>query len=94
MGHLLKIKCVDSMVNVDILASTSVPFTLTTVQVPNLALTSVHMSVGTGSQYIMFCFGNNSFIYGNTKMGTRHIYWILIGTSFAVCYKSPASDLC
>jgi hypothetical protein len=40
MGHLLKIKCVDSRVNVNILASTSVPFTLTTVQVPNLALTN------------------------------------------------------
>ncbi len=39
MGHLLKIKCVDSRVNVHILASTSVPFTLSTVQVPNLALT-------------------------------------------------------
>jgi hypothetical protein len=35
----LKIKCVDSRVNVHILASTIVPFTLTTVQVPNLALT-------------------------------------------------------
>jgi hypothetical protein len=35
----LKIKCLDSRVNVHILASTSVPFTLTTVQVPNLALT-------------------------------------------------------
>ncbi len=39
MGHLLKIKCVDSRVNVHILASTSVPFTLTTVQVQNLAIT-------------------------------------------------------
>ncbi len=39
MGHSLKIKCVDSRVNVHILASASVPFTLTTVQVPNLALT-------------------------------------------------------
>jgi hypothetical protein len=39
MGHLLKIKCVDSRVNVHILDSTSVPFTLTTVQVSNLALT-------------------------------------------------------
>jgi hypothetical protein len=38
MGHLLKIKCVDSRVNEHILASKSVPFTLTTVQVPNLAL--------------------------------------------------------
>ncbi len=36
---MLKIKCEDSMVNVDILASTSVPFSFTTVQVPNLALT-------------------------------------------------------
>jgi hypothetical protein len=39
MGHLLKKKCVDSRVNVHILASTSVPYTLSTVQVPNLALT-------------------------------------------------------
>jgi hypothetical protein len=39
MGHSLKIKCVDSRVNVHILTSTNVPFTFTTVQVPNLALT-------------------------------------------------------
>jgi hypothetical protein len=39
MGHLLKLKCVDSRVNVLIFASTSASFTLTTVQVPNLALT-------------------------------------------------------
>jgi hypothetical protein len=39
MGYFLKIKCVDSRVNVHILASTSVSFTLTTVQAPNLALT-------------------------------------------------------
>ncbi len=38
MKNLLKIKSVDSWVNVHVLASTSVPFTLTTVQVPNLAL--------------------------------------------------------
>ncbi len=38
MGHLLKIKCVHSWVNVNILASTSVPFIPMTVQVPNLAL--------------------------------------------------------
>jgi hypothetical protein len=35
----LKKKCVDSRVNVNILASTSVTLILTTVQVPNLALT-------------------------------------------------------
>ncbi len=35
----MKIKCVDSRVNVNIFALTSVPFILTTVQVPNLALT-------------------------------------------------------
>ncbi len=35
----MKIKCVDSRVNVNIFASTSVPFILTTVQVPNLELT-------------------------------------------------------
>ncbi len=39
MGLLLKIKCVDSRLNVHILASESVPFILKTVQVPNLALT-------------------------------------------------------
>jgi hypothetical protein len=39
MGPLSKIKCVDSRVNVHILDSSSVPFTLTTVQMPNLALT-------------------------------------------------------
>ncbi len=35
----MKIKCVDSRVNVHILASTSVPVILTTAQVPNLPLT-------------------------------------------------------
>jgi hypothetical protein len=39
MGHLLEIKCVDSRVNVNILASTSVQFTPMIVQVPNLTLT-------------------------------------------------------
>ncbi len=39
MGHLLKIKCVDSRMAGHILASTSVPFTVTTVQA-NLALTN------------------------------------------------------
>jgi hypothetical protein len=38
MGHWLKIKSVDSRVNMHILAATSVPFTLSTVPVPNLAL--------------------------------------------------------
>jgi hypothetical protein len=36
---LLKRKSVDSRVNVHIVAATSVPFTLSKVQVPNLALT-------------------------------------------------------
>ncbi len=39
MEHKLKTKCVDSRGNSHDLASTGVPFTLTTVQVPNLALT-------------------------------------------------------
>jgi hypothetical protein len=39
MGHKMKKKCVDSRVNAHDLASTGVPFTLTTVQVQNLALT-------------------------------------------------------
>jgi hypothetical protein len=44
------------------------------------------MSVGTGRQNIIILqyFGNNSFISGNTKIGTRHLYWILTGPSFAV----------
>ncbi len=36
---MLKIKCVYSSVKVHILASASVPYTLTTVQVPILAIT-------------------------------------------------------
>jgi hypothetical protein len=39
MGHLLQLKCAHSPLNQRILSSTSVPFTLTTLQVPNLALT-------------------------------------------------------
>jgi hypothetical protein len=41
MKQLLKQKCAHSPLNLRILSSTSVPFTLTTVQVPNLALTHV-----------------------------------------------------
>ncbi len=40
MGHLLKLKCAHSPLNLRILSSKSVPFTLTTVQVPHLALTN------------------------------------------------------
>jgi hypothetical protein len=39
MGHLLKLKCAHSPLNLRILSPTNVPFTLTTLQVPNLALT-------------------------------------------------------
>jgi hypothetical protein len=39
MGHLLKLKCAQSPLNLRILSSTSVPFTLTMVQVSYLALT-------------------------------------------------------
>jgi hypothetical protein len=38
MGQLLKLNCAYSPLNLRILSTTSVPFTLTTVQVPNLAL--------------------------------------------------------
>ncbi len=41
------------------------------------------MSVGTGRQNIWIVFWN-IFIYGKTWMGTRHLYWILTGPSFAV----------
>jgi hypothetical protein len=37
-GNLLTLKCAHSPLNLRILSSPSVPFTLTTVQVPNLAL--------------------------------------------------------
>ncbi len=47
----MKIKCVHPMVNVNILASTSVPFRPTMVQEPNLALT------GPGTQS-----GENGFV--------------------------------
>jgi hypothetical protein len=49
MEHLLKIKCVDSRMNVHILASASVTFTLTTVQVPILALTHKKTDNSAGS---------------------------------------------
>ncbi len=39
MGHLLKLNCAYSPLNIRILSLTSVPLTLTTVQVPNLELT-------------------------------------------------------
>ncbi len=39
MGHLLKLKCLHSRLNVNILASTSISFRHTTVRVPNVALT-------------------------------------------------------
>jgi hypothetical protein len=39
MGHLLKLNCAQSPLNLRILSSTCVPLTLTTVQVLNLALT-------------------------------------------------------
>ncbi len=38
MGHKFQIKCVESRENVNSLSSTGVPFTLTKVHVPNLAL--------------------------------------------------------
>jgi hypothetical protein len=53
----LKIKCVDSRVNVQILTSASVTFTLTTVQVPILALThtkriTVYLTVNSATGWI------------------------------------------
>jgi hypothetical protein len=38
MGYLLRTKCAHATLNLRILSSTSVPFTLTTVQMPNLDL--------------------------------------------------------
>jgi hypothetical protein len=39
LGHLLKLKCAHLPLNLRILSSISVPFTIPTVQVPNIALT-------------------------------------------------------
>ncbi len=63
MGQLLKIKWVNSRVNVHILSSTMVPFKLTTVQASNLAFngfqcvhTVINMSILKASISIMFLF--------------------------------------
>ncbi len=46
VGHLLKRKCAHSPLNLPILSATRVPITLTTVQVPDLALTHTkHITV-------------------------------------------------
>jgi hypothetical protein len=37
-----------------------------------------------GDSTLLFCFGNNSFISGNTLIGTSHLYWILTSPSFAM----------
>jgi hypothetical protein len=55
MGHSLKLQCSHSPLNLRILTSTCVPFTPTTVQVPNLALTrtkriTVRRLTGTGNR--------------------------------------------
>ncbi len=56
MLHLLKLKCAHSPLNLRILSSTSVPYTLTTVQVPNLELSHKKritvQSVSTGATII------------------------------------------
>ncbi len=60
MGHLLKIKFVNSRVNMHILASTSVSFTLTTVQVPYLALTRMKRI----TVYVYSIVDSNTFAMG------------------------------
>ncbi len=50
MKQLLKQKCAHSSLNLRILSSTSVPFTLPTVQVPNLALTHTKWITVHGAQ--------------------------------------------
>jgi hypothetical protein len=45
------------------------------------------MNVELGDRTLSFCFGKkrlHNFISGNTSIGTRHLYWILIGPSIAV----------
>ncbi len=54
-GTFVEIKWVDSTVNVHILAFASVPFRLTTVQVPNLSLTHTkRITVHVGMAYCQF----------------------------------------
>ncbi len=75
MGHLLKIKCVDSRVNVHILASISVSFRLTTVQVPNLALTRKKRI--TGYPYL-----SNVFLYIPMQ---ADLYAPMLGSLLVTC---------
>jgi hypothetical protein len=77
MGHVLKIKCVDSRVNVHILALKSVPFTLTTVEVPNLALThetdySVPLLTVLPLNYFMVQANNPSLTSGDDPPACYH----------------------
>jgi hypothetical protein len=64
MGDLLKIICVDSRANVHILASISVPFTFTMVQVPNLYSCESDNSVHRNS----FELRNNLLLYLTIKV--------------------------
>jgi hypothetical protein len=79
MGHLLKIKCVDSRVNVHILASVSVPYTLTSVQVPNLALTHTKWIT------VYICLRNG---VGNTKERGIYEYMYFCPYSSVVEYNT------
>jgi hypothetical protein len=67
MGHLLKIKCVDSRVNVHILASTSGSFTHTTVQVPNSALTHTKQITVPLRSTSMVAVPYSTVLYGTVK---------------------------
>ncbi len=66
MGHFLKLRCAHSPLNLRILSSTSVPFTLTTVQVPNLAL--IHTKWIT-VQYLAICPSTVNDILSEWKTG-------------------------
>jgi hypothetical protein len=72
MEHLLKLKCAHSPLNLHILSSTSVPFTLMTMQVPNLALTNAkRITVQIYSKV------HKAYMHGTLRMYCKHTFYKL-----------------
>jgi hypothetical protein len=83
MGHLLKLKYAHSPLNVRILSLTSVPFTLTTVQVPNLALThtkQIQCTVDTGNvtETLLCLFLNKNFTFHTCLATSLSLFLFLL----------------
>jgi hypothetical protein len=83
MGHLLKIKCVDSRVNAHILASTKSP--IYTVQVPNLAL--IHTKRITVCMHLIACF----LCVGHSFAMSPICYFFLKMSGFYLTDRKPSA---